>query len=65
MAEHPEGRALVLASEGWHPGVIGIVAIWYFGWARKTFKGPIRTIEDGVFHELEGLEPVAPGPTFP
>ena len=26
MAEHPEGRALVLASEGWHPGVIGIVA---------------------------------------
>jgi single-stranded-DNA-specific exonuclease len=24
--EHPEGRALVLASEGWHPGVIGIVA---------------------------------------
>jgi len=26
VAEHPEGRALVLASEGWHPGVIGIVA---------------------------------------
>ena len=26
VAEHPEGNALVLASEGWHPGVIGIVA---------------------------------------
>ena len=26
VAEHPEGRALVLAGEGWHPGVIGIVA---------------------------------------
>jgi len=22
------------------------VTIWYFGWARKTFKGPIRTIDD-------------------
>ncbi len=26
VAEHPKARALVLASEGWHPGVIGIVA---------------------------------------
>src|SRR4051794_23359827 len=26
VAAHPEGNALVLASEGWHPGVIGIVA---------------------------------------
>src|SRR4051794_23523823 len=26
VADHPEGNALVLASEGWHPGVIGIVA---------------------------------------
>src|SRR4051794_32410115 len=26
VAEHPQARALVLASEGWHPGVIGIVA---------------------------------------
>ena len=26
VGEHPEGKALVLASEGWHPGVIGIVA---------------------------------------
>ena len=22
------------------------VTIWYFGWARKTFNGPIRTIDD-------------------
>jgi amino acid transporter len=22
------------------------VTIWYFGWAHKTFKGPIRTIDD-------------------
>jgi amino acid transporter len=22
------------------------VTIWYFGWANKTFKGPIRTIDD-------------------
>ncbi|HEY6888091.1 MAG TPA: single-stranded-DNA-specific exonuclease RecJ, partial [Solirubrobacter sp.] len=26
VADHPEGRALVLAGQGWHPGVIGIVA---------------------------------------
>lgn len=26
VADHPDGKALVLASEGWHPGVIGIVA---------------------------------------
>ncbi|HEX6026702.1 MAG TPA: single-stranded-DNA-specific exonuclease RecJ, partial [Solirubrobacter sp.] len=26
VAEHPDGNALVLAAEGWHPGVIGIVA---------------------------------------
>ncbi len=26
VAEHPPGNALVLAGEGWHPGVIGIVA---------------------------------------
>ncbi|HEX8645873.1 MAG TPA: single-stranded-DNA-specific exonuclease RecJ [Thermoleophilaceae bacterium] len=25
-SEHPDGRAYVLAGEGWHPGVIGIVA---------------------------------------
>ena len=21
------------------------VTIWYFGWANKTFKGPVRTID--------------------
>lgn len=26
VAEHPAGNALVLAADGWHPGVIGIVA---------------------------------------
>ena len=26
VADHPAGNALVLAGEGWHPGVIGIVA---------------------------------------
>jgi amino acid transporter len=46
-------------------GVIAIVAIWYFGWAKKTFKGPIRTVDDGVFHELDGLQEIAPGPSAP
>jgi amino acid transporter len=41
-------------------GVIAIVAIWYFGWARKTFTGPVNT-----FDELDGLEPIAPGPSSP
>jgi len=27
-------------------GLIVAVAIWYFGWARKTFKGPIRTVDE-------------------
>jgi hypothetical protein len=27
-------------------GVMAAVTIWYFGWAKRTFKGPIRTIED-------------------
>jgi hypothetical protein len=27
-------------------GVMLAVTIWYFGWAHKTFKGPIRTIDD-------------------
>jgi amino acid transporter len=37
------------------------VAIWYYGWARHTFKGPIRTIEfaeDGV--TVAGTAPAAP-----
>jgi hypothetical protein len=25
--------------------VILAVTIWYFGWANKTFKGPVRTID--------------------
>lgn len=32
-------------------GVMLAVTIWYFGWARRTFKGPVHTIEfadDGV-----------------
>jgi hypothetical protein len=33
---------------------------WYLGWARNTFKGPVRTIELGA----EGSEiKVAPEPT--
>jgi hypothetical protein len=27
-------------------GVMAGVTIWYFGWARKTFKGPIRNVDD-------------------
>jgi amino acid transporter len=27
-------------------GVMLAVTIWYFGWAHKTFKGPIRTIDE-------------------
>ena len=27
-------------------GVMVAVTIWYFGWANKTFKGPIRTIDE-------------------
>ena len=27
-------------------GVMLAVTVWYMGWARKTFKGPVRTIED-------------------
>jgi hypothetical protein len=27
-------------------GVMLVVTIWYFGWAKKTFKGPVRTIDD-------------------
>jgi amino acid transporter len=41
-------------------GLILIVGIWYFGWARKTFTGPVNT-----FNELDGLEEVAPGPSSP
>ena len=46
-------------------GVMLIVGVWYFTSARKTFKGPIRTIDDGTFHELDGLAEIAPGPASP
>lgn len=46
-------------------GLMAAVTIWYFGWAKKTFKGPIRTIDDGVFHELDGLADITPGPSAP
>jgi amino acid transporter len=38
--------------------VMAVVTIWYLGWARHTFKGPIRTID-------EDLEPVTLGPSSP
>jgi amino acid transporter len=37
-------------------GVMLAVTIWYFGWARRTFKGPIRTID------LSGTGPVTAQP---
>ena len=46
-------------------GIMLIVTIWYLTSARRTFKGPIRTVDDGVFHELDGLEEIAPGPASP
>ena len=27
-------------------GVMAVVTIWFAGWAKKTFKGPIRTIDE-------------------
>ena len=27
-------------------GLMLVVTIWYIGWAKKTFKGPIRTIDE-------------------
>jgi amino acid transporter len=46
-------------------GIMLIVTAWYLGWARHTFKGPIRTIDDGTFHEPDGLEEIAAGPASP
>ncbi len=46
-------------------GIMLIVTVWYLVSARKTFTGPIRTIDDGRFHELDGLEEIAPGPASP
>jgi amino acid transporter len=39
-------------------GVMVAVTVWYLGWARRTFKGPIRTIE------LADVGPAAPAPTI-
>jgi hypothetical protein len=46
----PWERRLQLVGVNYAPlvtiGVILAVTIWYFGWAKKTFKGPIRTIDE-------------------
>jgi hypothetical protein len=36
-------------------GVMLAVTVWYAGWARKTFKGPVRTVEE------PGDGPLTPG----
>jgi hypothetical protein len=36
--------------------VMAAVTLWYVGWARRTFKGPIRTID------LSGAGPVTSQP---
>jgi amino acid transporter len=44
-------------------GVMLAVTIWYFGWANKTFKGPIRTIDDELPPQDGGggaMPPAAP-----
>jgi amino acid transporter len=45
-------------------GVMLAVTIWYFGWANKTFKGPIRTIDDELPPQDSGgggaMPPAAP-----
>jgi amino acid transporter len=44
-------------------GVMLVVTIWYFGWANKTFKGPIRTIDDELPPQDGGggaMPPAAP-----
>ncbi len=46
-------------------GVMAIVTLWYLLSARRTFTGPVRTVDDNVFHELEGLQEIAPGPASP
>jgi amino acid transporter len=46
-------------------GIMLIVTGWYLVSARHTFTGPIRTIDDDSFHELDGLAEVAPGPASP
>jgi amino acid transporter len=41
-------------------GIMAVVTIWYLVSARHTFTGPVNT-----FDELDGLEPIAMGPSAP
>jgi amino acid transporter len=44
-------------------GVMIAVTVWYFGWARHTFKGPIRTVDLGDTRGVEvNLADVAQSP---
>jgi amino acid transporter len=45
--------------------VMAAVTIWYFVSARRTFTGPVRTVDGGGFDELDGLAVVTPGPAAP
>jgi hypothetical protein len=47
--------------------VMAAVTIWYLVSARKTFTGPVRTVDEGggAFAEFDGLAEVAPGPAAP
>ena len=36
-------------------GTIVAVMIWYFGWAKRTFKGPIRTNERRTEQSLPAI----------
>jgi amino acid transporter len=40
-------------------GVMLVVTIWYFGWANKTFKGPIRTIDDPTIQADPAVAPAS------
>jgi amino acid transporter len=46
-------------------GIMALVTIWFVVSARKTFTGPVRTVDDGVFRELDGLDEIAVGPSSP
>ncbi len=52
LAEHPDAGIIVVGGEGWHPGVIGIVA----GRLKEKFHRPAIVIGWG-----EGLGPIARG----
>ena len=56
VADHPAGNALVLAAEGWHPGVIGIVASRI---AERHHRPAILIALDG--EEGTRLGPLDPG----